>query len=116
MAAKNYNKSSNKNSKALPTQKEDTQKQQLSAKAPVKTSASTASLVINNEINQKVSNLQNEIGDKIKLKYEIRSGETVLEKDDFLLVDKNSDNKSINKSNLPNSILNLFLENSNNDV
>jgi len=76
---------------------------------PVVQDDTPISEIINYEI-AITSNLENEIGDKIKLKYEIREGETILEKDDFLLSDGNTDNKTISKSSLSNSVLNLFLE------
>lgn len=57
------------------------------------------------------SNLQNEVGDKIKLKYEIRSADNVVDSDSILLSDFNTDNKSLPKSTLINGILNIFLEN-----
>ncbi len=76
---------------------------------PVVQDDTPISEIINYEI-AITSNLENEIGDKIKLKYEIREGETILEKDDFLLSDGNTDNKTISKSSLSNSVLNLFLD------
>ena len=47
------------------------------------------------------SNLQNEIGDKIKLKYEIRTEARVIQTGDFLVSDGNTDNQSILSSYLP---------------
>lgn len=57
------------------------------------------------------SNLQNEVGDKIKLKYEIRSANNIVDSDSIFLSDSNTDNKSLAKSILTNGILNIFLEN-----
>ena len=56
------------------------------------------------------SNLQNEIGDKIKLKYEIRTEARVIQTGDFLVSDGNTDNQSILSSYLPNATLNIYVE------
>jgi hypothetical protein len=57
------------------------------------------------------SNLENEIGDKIKIKFEIRyTGGAIVDSGDLLVSDKNTDNKSTQKSNLLNGTLNLYLE------
>jgi hypothetical protein len=57
------------------------------------------------------SNLENEIGDKIKIKFEIRyTGGEIVDSGDLLVSDKNTDNKSTQKSNLLNGTLNLYLE------
>ena len=57
------------------------------------------------------SNLENEIGDKIKIKFEIRfTGGKIVDSGDLLISDKNTDNKSTQKSNLLNGTLNLYLE------
>jgi len=57
------------------------------------------------------SNLENEIGDKIKIKFEIRfTGGKIVDSGDLLVSDKNTDNKSTQKSNLLNGTLNLYLE------
>jgi hypothetical protein len=57
------------------------------------------------------SNLENEVGDKIKLKYEITSNNNTLDSDDILLADGNTDGKSLLKSLLKSSVINIFLEN-----
>jgi hypothetical protein len=57
------------------------------------------------------SNLENEVGDLIKLKYEIRSSESVLDSDEILLADGSTDNKSILESLLKDNVLNIYLEN-----
>ena len=57
------------------------------------------------------SNLQNEIGDKIKLKYEVRSEDSIIDSDSLMLSDLNTDNKSVKKSHLINGTLNIYLEN-----
>ena len=57
------------------------------------------------------SNLENEVGDKIKLKYEITSDNNILDSDDILLSDGNTDGKSLLKSLLKSSVINVFLEN-----
>lgn len=57
------------------------------------------------------SNLQNEVGDLIKLKYEIRSLGSVVDGDTILLSDGNTDSKSISAEVLPTGVLNIFLEN-----
>ena len=57
------------------------------------------------------SNLQNEIGDKIKLKYEVRSEDSIIDSDSLMLSDLNTDNKSVKKSYLINGTLNIYLEN-----
>ena len=57
------------------------------------------------------SNLENEIGDKIKIKFEIRfTGGAIVDSGDLLVSDKNTDSKSTQKSNLLNGTLNLYLE------
>jgi hypothetical protein len=57
------------------------------------------------------SNLENEIGDKIKIKFEIRfTGGEIVDSGDLLVSDKNTDSKSTQKSNLLNGTLNLYLE------
>ena len=57
------------------------------------------------------SNLENEVGDNIKLKYEITSDNNILDSDDILLADGNTDGKSLLKSLLKSSVINVFLEN-----
>jgi hypothetical protein len=57
------------------------------------------------------SNLQNEIGDKIKLKYEIRSQDSIVNSGELILSDSNTDNQSTTKSYLLNGTLNIYLEN-----
>ena len=52
------------------------------------------------------SNLQNEIGDKIKLKYEIRSQDSIVNSGELILSDSNTDNQSTTKSYLLNGTLN----------
>ena len=56
------------------------------------------------------SNLQNEIGDKLKLKYEIVSADTNIVSDSLTLLDYNTDSKQILKSNLTNSTLRFYIE------
>ena len=66
------------------------------------------------EVNYEIaigSNLENEVGDLIKLKYEIRSSESVLDSDEILLADGSTDNKSILESLLKDNVLNIYLEN-----
>ena len=65
------------------------------------------------EVNYEIaisSNLQNEVGDKIKLKYEIRSNDNIIDSDEIMLSDRNTDGKFILKSIISDSILNIFLE------
>jgi hypothetical protein len=57
------------------------------------------------------SNLQNEIGDFIKLKYEIIEGGDTRDSGDLLLSDFNTDGLQILKSTLTSGVLNLYLEN-----
>jgi len=67
------------------------------------------------EINYEIaisSNLENEVGDKIKLKYEIHLQDTIIDSDEILLSDGSTDGKSILKSVISDSVLNIFLENS----
>ena len=57
------------------------------------------------------SNLENEIGDKIKIKFEVRfTGGVIVDSGELFVSDKNTDNKSTKKSNLLNGTLNLYLE------
>jgi hypothetical protein len=56
------------------------------------------------------SNFQNEVGDLLKLKYEIVSGDNVISTDNITLADYNTDAKNILKSNLTNSILRIYVE------
>jgi len=57
------------------------------------------------------SNLENEIGDKIKIKFEVRfTGGAIVDGGELFISDKNTDNKSTKKSNLLNGTLNLYLE------
>jgi hypothetical protein len=56
------------------------------------------------------SNLQNEVGDLLKLKYEIVSGDTIISTDTISLADYNTDGKNILKSNLANSTLRIYVE------
>jgi hypothetical protein len=56
------------------------------------------------------SNLQNEIGDKLKLKYEIVSTDVNIVSDSLTLSDYNTDSKQILKSNLTNSTLRFYIE------
>jgi len=55
-------------------------------------------------------NLQNEIGEKIKLNYEIRSNDIIVESGSLLVSDKNTDNKSILESRLTNGTVNIYVE------
>jgi len=57
------------------------------------------------------SNLQEEVGDFIKLKYDILSNGDIQEEGDLLLSDYNTDNLSSLKEVLKTGILNLYLEN-----
>ena len=57
------------------------------------------------------SNLENEAGDKIKLKYEITSDNNIVDSDEILLSDGNTDGKTILTSLLKTSVINIFLEN-----
>jgi hypothetical protein len=56
------------------------------------------------------SNFQNEVGDLLKLKYEIVSGENIISTDNITLADYNTDAKNILKSNLTNSTLRIYVE------
>jgi hypothetical protein len=56
------------------------------------------------------SNFQNEVGDLLKLKYEIVSGDNILSTDTITLADSNTDGKQILKSNLTNSTLRIYVE------
>ncbi len=56
------------------------------------------------------SNLQNEIGDLLKLKYEIVSGDNIISTDTISLADYNTDDKQILKSVLTNSTLRIYVE------
>ena len=57
------------------------------------------------------SNLQEEVGDFIKLKYDILSNGDIQEEGDLLLSEYNTDNLSSLKDVLKTGILNLYLEN-----
>ena len=72
--------------------------------------ASIADYLVNYEIIF-ISNLQNEVGDLLKLTYEIVSGDTVITTDTLTLADFNTDAKQILKSNTTNSKLNLYIDN-----
>jgi hypothetical protein len=69
----------------------------------------TADYLVNYEI-VFASNLQNEIGDLLKLKYEIVSGDTIISTDAISLADYNTDGKNTLKSNLTNSTLRIYVE------
>jgi hypothetical protein len=69
----------------------------------------TADYLVNYEI-VFASNLQNEVGDLLKLKYEIVSGDTIISTDTISLADYNTDGKNILKSNLTNSTLRIYVE------
>jgi hypothetical protein len=69
----------------------------------------TADYLVNYEI-VFASNFQNEIGDLLKLKYEIVSGDNVISTDTISLTDYNTDGKNTLKSNLTNSNLRLYVE------
>jgi hypothetical protein len=56
------------------------------------------------------SNFQNEVGDLLKLKYEIVSGDNILSTDTITLADNNTDGKQTLKSNLTNSTLRIYVE------
>jgi hypothetical protein len=56
------------------------------------------------------SNLQNELGDLLKLKYEITNTDVIISSDNITLADYNTDGKEILKSNLTNSILKVYIE------
>jgi hypothetical protein len=56
------------------------------------------------------SNLQNELGDLLKLKYEITTADTIIISDNITLADYNTDGKQILKSNLTNSSLKVYIE------
>jgi len=56
------------------------------------------------------SNLQNEVGDLLKLKYQIISGDTIISTDTISLADYNTDGKNTLKSNLTNSTLQIYVE------
>ena len=69
----------------------------------------TADYLVNYEI-VFASNLQNEVGDLLKLKYEIVSGDTIISTDTISLADYNTDGKNTLKSNLTNSTLQIYVE------
>ena len=69
----------------------------------------TADYLVNYEI-VFASNLQNEVGDLLKLKYEIVSGDTIISTDTISLADYNTDGKNTLKSNLTNSTLRIYVE------
>jgi hypothetical protein len=69
----------------------------------------TADYLVNYEI-VFASNLQNEVGDLLKLKYEIVSGDTIISTDTISLTDYNTDGKNTLKSNLTNSTLRIYVE------
>jgi hypothetical protein len=69
----------------------------------------TADYSVNYEI-VFASNFQNEVGDLLKLKYEIVSGDNTLTTDTITLADYNTDGKSTLKSNLTNSTLRIYVE------
>jgi hypothetical protein len=69
----------------------------------------TADYLVNYEI-VFASNFQNEIGDLLKLKYEIVSGDTTISTDTISLADYNTDGKNTLKSNLTNSTLRIYVE------
>jgi hypothetical protein len=69
----------------------------------------TADYLVNYEI-VFASNFQNEIGDLLKLKYEIVSGDTSISTDTISLADYNTDGKNTLKSNLTNSTLRIYVE------
>ena len=69
----------------------------------------TADYLVNYEI-VFTSNLQNEVGDLLKLKYQIVSGDTIISTDTISLADYNTDGKNTLKSNLVNSTLQIYIE------
>jgi hypothetical protein len=69
----------------------------------------TADYLVNYEI-VFTSNLQNEVGDLLKLKYQIVSGDTIISTDTISLADYNTDGKNTLKSNLTNSTLRIYVE------
>ena len=69
----------------------------------------TADYSVNYEI-VFASNFQNEVGDLLKLKYEIVSGDNIITTDIITLADYNTDGKQTLKSNLTNSTLRIYVE------
>ena len=69
----------------------------------------TADYLVNYEI-VFASNFQNEVGDLLKLKYQIVSGDTIISTDTISLADYNTDAKNTLKSNLTNSTLRIYVE------
>jgi hypothetical protein len=69
----------------------------------------TADYFVNYEI-VFASNFQNEIGNLLKLKYEIVSGDSTITTDTISLADYNTDGLSTLKSNLTNSTLRIYVE------
>jgi hypothetical protein len=69
----------------------------------------TADYFVNYEI-VFASNFQNEIGNLLKLKYEIVSGDSTITTDTITLADYNTDGQSTLKSNLTNSTLRVYVE------
>jgi hypothetical protein len=81
--------------------------------APIQSDTPNTPVVVDYLVNYEivfVSNLQNEIGDLLKLKYEIVSGDNIIDTDTISLADYNTDAKNILKSNLTNSTLRIYVE------
>ncbi len=81
--------------------------------APIQSDTPNAPVIADYLVNYEIvfaSNFQNEVGDLLKLKYEIVSGENVISTDAITLADYNTDAKNILKSNLTNSTLRIYVE------
>jgi hypothetical protein len=80
---------------------------------PIQSDTPNAPVIADYLVNYEIvfaSNFQNEVGDLLKLKYEIVSGENIISTDNITLADYNTDAKNILKSNLTNSTLRIYVE------
>ena len=80
---------------------------------PIQSDTPNAPVIADYLVNYEIvfaSNFQNEVGDLLKLKYEIVSGDNVISTDTITLADYNTDAKNILKSNLTNSTLQIYVE------
>jgi hypothetical protein len=70
-------------------------------------------MVVDYSVNYEIlftSNLQNELGDLLKLKYEVGTTDVIIITDNITLADYNTDGKQLLKSNLTNSTLKFYIE------
>lgn len=80
---------------------------------PIQSDTPNAPVIADYLVNYEIvfaSNFQNEVGELLKLKYEIVSGDNVISTDAITLADYNTDAKNILKSNLTNSTLQIYVE------